>query len=211
MTSWTVQLLAQISQAPPAPGGGSSNTTSYLLIAMSAGFILYVAIRPMFTRKKDPLSDAPFRMSLSQNKSIEREMQTLIVELHEMSRKMGAQIETRAARLEQLIADADQRLGLLKKLGQLDDTDLPPLRPAVTAADDRPRMRLVRSDEPAVEQQPAAPASPGEFSNVEMPDDRHRPVYELADAGLSPAAIAQRLARPAGEIELILALRPRAS
>jgi hypothetical protein len=42
-----------------------------------------------------------------------------------------------------------------------------------------------------------------------MEDARHAGVYELADAGMPAGQIAQRLARPSGEIELILALRPR--
>jgi hypothetical protein len=41
------------------------------------------------------------------------------------------------------------------------------------------------------------------------PDPRHVEVYTLADQGLALAEIAQRLKRPNGEVELILALRPR--
>jgi DNA-binding NarL/FixJ family response regulator len=40
-------------------------------------------------------------------------------------------------------------------------------------------------------------------------DPRHVEVYRLADQGQSPHQIAQRLNRPSGEIELILALRAR--
>ena len=40
-------------------------------------------------------------------------------------------------------------------------------------------------------------------------DPRHAEVYVLADQGHSPHAIAQRLERPYGEIELILALRDK--
>jgi hypothetical protein len=41
------------------------------------------------------------------------------------------------------------------------------------------------------------------------PDARHAEVYSLADRGLSSIDIAKHLCRPKGEIELILALRPR--
>jgi hypothetical protein len=41
------------------------------------------------------------------------------------------------------------------------------------------------------------------------PDPRHVAVYQLADQGLTINAIAQQVDRPMGEIELILALRPR--
>ena len=47
---------------------------------------------------------------------------------------------------------------------------------------------------------PPAPAS--------APDSRHVEIYTLADQGLAMTEIAQRLARPKGEVELILALRP---
>jgi hypothetical protein len=195
-------------QAPPAPTGGMSSSATYLLMGVAAVFIIYVALRPMWVKKKDPLS-GQFRISLTQQKALEREMNTLVVELHNMARKMSAQLDTRAAKLEQLIADADQRLALLKQLGQIDGDISPAPRPAVTEKDDAPRMRLVR-DEPL-----ETAAKPFETSNLELPDDRpderHRAIYELADAGLSAPVIAQRLSRPAGEIELILALRPRSA
>jgi hypothetical protein len=40
-------------------------------------------------------------------------------------------------------------------------------------------------------------------------DSRHMEIYTLADKGLSSIDIAKHLSRPKGEIELILALRPR--
>jgi hypothetical protein len=43
----------------------------------------------------------------------------------------------------------------------------------------------------------------------EAVDPRHAEVYRLADQGQTPQQIAQRLGRPSGEIELILALRAR--
>ena len=59
---------------------------------------------------------------------------------------------------------------------------------------------------------PADPPEPGaETRRVPSTDPRHAEVYALADEGRSPAEIAARLDRPNGEIELILALRPKAS
>ena len=43
----------------------------------------------------------------------------------------------------------------------------------------------------------------------EVPDPRHVEIYTLADQGIAMHEIAQRLKRPSGEVELILALRPR--
>jgi hypothetical protein len=65
---------------------------------------------------------------------------------------------------------------------------------------------------------PAPAPSPSSWPGSELllptsaplpPDPRHVAVYQLADQGLTINAIAQQVDRPMGEIELILALRPR--
>jgi hypothetical protein len=140
---------------------------NYALIGLSSAFILYVVFKPSF-RKRDPLTNQPLRFSVSQQKNLERDMQNLLVELHEMARTMTAQIETRAAKLELLIRDADEKIARLE--------GRPASRPAEHVAVDEPP---------------------------------HVDVYSLADAGVDARQIAQRLQRPVGEIELLLALRRR--
>ena len=195
---------------------------AYILMGLSAVFLLYIAAKPFFTRKRrDPLVEAPTRMGLSQQKSLDREMQNLLVELHEMARKMSAQIDTRAAKLEVLIQQADQRMEMLRQLNQIasGDSDM-------TQSTTRPPMRLVRAEETVAEVAENISRSlaneiqagrsgsnasdrSASYSNVETPDDRYRAIYDLADSGMTAQVIAQRLSRPTGEIELILALRPR--
>jgi hypothetical protein len=70
-------------------------------------------IRPRIKAKKDPLENRPV-LSVSQQRQIERDMSNLMVEMLETARHMTAQLDTRAARLEVLIAQADQRLATLK-------------------------------------------------------------------------------------------------
>jgi hypothetical protein len=56
----------------------------------------------------------------------------------------------------------------------------------------------------------SATSGPGPAGNHEYPPElpeRHRHVYELADSGCSPMAIASRLGLPLGEVELILDMR----
>jgi hypothetical protein len=131
--------------------------------------ILYaVFVRPMLKQKKDPLAKPP-GFGLSHQRTVERQMETLLVELSEMARQMTAQIDTRAARLEALLKEADAAIAKLSN-------------PVAT-----------KSQAPPLHEE----------------DQRHAAVYALADSGLSAAQIAQRLARPNGEIELILALRSR--
>src|SRR4051812_8523479 len=86
---------------------------SWLLLGLSVCAVIYFTLRP---RKKDPLSHTPFRTSLAQQKSLERDMQNVIVELSEMTRQMSAQLETRAAKLEQLMRDADAKLAELRQV-----------------------------------------------------------------------------------------------
>lgn len=56
---------------------------------------------------------------------------------------------------------------------------------------------------------PPAPAPAAIETDPADDDPRHVEVYRLCDEGFDPSTIAQRLNRPAGEVELIIALRPR--
>src|SRR5690606_5777268 len=101
------------------------------------------------------------------------------------------QLDTRAARLELLMKEADRKIAELQRAGASSNHD---------GGDARP-MPPESSDEPP----------PAAASRSDAPTElRHADVYALADAGHSPQEIAQRLDRPSGEIELILALRSSA-
>jgi hypothetical protein len=150
----------------------------WMVLAMGILTILYaVFIRPL-RQKKDPLARNPNQAgSLARQRAVEKQMETLIVELAQMARQITAQLDTRSAKLEVLIREADEKIAALKSL---------PAPPAV------------RPDPPPGAQEPA-----------DLEDPRHAPVYLLSDAGMNPAQIAQRLNRPGGEVELILALRSK--
>ena len=75
--------------------------------------IVYAVMRPM-RKRKDPLSRSP-SMALSTQREIERQMTDLVVELEKMARQMTAQLDTRAARLELLIKEADEKLAALRE------------------------------------------------------------------------------------------------
>lgn len=170
-----------------AQNEGASEPQQWIAIAVGILGLSYLLLRPRFGKKKrDPL-DSPPRASLSQQRSLEREMNNLVVELSEMARQITAQLDTRATRLELLIDEADRKIAELERLGGGGGSDRPAstVSPADAANGDRGA--------------PVASAS--------QTDPRHAEVYALADQGLSPHEIAQRLNRPNGEIELILALR----
>jgi hypothetical protein len=154
-------------------------TARWLFIGLAMLTIAYAVMRPMI-KKKDPLNKPTGFASLSQQRSVERQMQNVLVELSEMSRQISAQLDTRAAKLEVLIKEADQKLAALKSASNGAQSDPPPSRI-------EPDRQEPRDGGGALEQ--------------------HAEVYALADQGRSVHEIAERLNRPDGEIELILALR----
>src|SRR5262245_56288661 len=89
---------------------GPATWAIYGVAAMS---LMYLVVRPMLKRK-DPLARSPAKTSLSQQRALERQMETLLVELSEMSRQMTAQLDTRAAKLQALLDEADRRIAALR-------------------------------------------------------------------------------------------------
>lgn len=163
-----------------------SDTPALLLMGLSIVVILYLTFRQR--RKSDPLQSMPFRASMQQQKALERDMQSVVVELSEMTRQMTAQLETRATKLDLLIQEADQKIAKLNAAMEVvqgarasTPIDLPvmPMK--------SPGLRLVKDDT----------------------EDRWSEIYLLADQGLSTAQIASKLNRPEGEVDLILHIRPK--
>jgi hypothetical protein len=170
----------------------SYSSLDWVVMAMVTLAITYLLLRGNAKKKRDPLSDSP-RMSLAQQRSAERQMESLLVGLSDMARQISSQLDTRAAKLEALIREADDKLEQLRDAQQ---HTTPPPAPVPLHPQLPPRA--------VVEERP-----PLRLTVPESVDPRHAEVYRLADAGLPAVQIAQRLNRPAGEIELILALRSR--
>ena len=165
-------------------------TTKWIVLGFAAFALVYITfIRPQRKKnRKDPLAKSPASAGLAQQRSVERDMSNLLVEMSDMARQMTAQLDTRAAKLELLIKQADDRIAAIKAATH-GITTVPAEAPS-------PEPEII--SHPVVERAPPPPAAV---------DPRHAAVYELADQGLSPHEIAQQMGRPNGEIELILALR----
>ena len=101
--------------------------------------------------------------------------------------------------LASVMHDAEE---LAQRLAAELDAKADRLERLLAEADDRLR-RMGESREPKPRRAPAVEQHPGD------PDPLNRRVYTLADEGLAPVAIAQRLDQPTGKVELILALRGR--
>ena len=189
------------------------------LIAMGVLTLIYVAVvRPMRKGgRKDPLEKmgqagpgGRAASTLAQQRAVERDMAAVLVEYEEMIRRMTAQLDTRATRLQLLIEEADAKLLQLKQAASVPAGSRP------REAADAPRgdgsgaghTLGARGGTRAVAPQ-AESAQPGNGDPGDRDDagGSHAQVYDLADRGQSPRQIAEELNRPDGEIELILALR----
>ena len=167
--------------------------TSWAAIAVAVLTIIYVVfIKPMTGKKKDPLAKAAPEPGLARQRGVERDVSNLLVEMSEMARRMTGQIDTRAAKLEALIREADEKIATLRSMGAGHGGGGPHgvLVEAKLLEADAVRMRTVEDSVPSV-------------------DPRHAEVYDLADGGQSAQDIARQTGRPRGEVELILALRGR--
>lgn len=173
----------------------------WLAIGAALFLIVYFVIRPMGKRKRDPLDHMGTRSSpMATQRSVEREMSNLLVELSEMARQVTAQLDTRATKLELLMKEADEKIETLRKLQQ----SAPPPAAASSQTPSTPALRQSVAEREALMQPLDAPLSPPPEPAI---DPRHAEIYALADQGRTPVDIASRLGRPSGEIELILALR----
>jgi hypothetical protein len=125
-----------------------------------------------------------------------RDLEEVMGELDELARQVNGRLDTRFAKLEAVIRDADERIDRLSRL--------------VREAHGHAGIDLTISDEArAVPTCDGAMATAGKppTADIEPPAELHADVYTLADEGRSPIEIAEETGRTTGEIELILALR----
>jgi hypothetical protein len=131
-------LTTLASKAPSLFSGQDS--TQWAVLAVGGMATLYLLIRPKLKGRKDPLERRP-ALSVSQQKQLERDMSNLMVEMLETARQMTAQLETRAARLEVLIQQADERVAALKAC-TANATSSPPAEiPAIDRTETPPNPR----------------------------------------------------------------------
>ncbi len=145
---------------------------------------------------------------------VRRDLEELMVEVEQLARRLGSQLDNKARRLEMLIAEADRRIA---RLGQLQAGPVTPDGAAGSSASP------TASRSPAAAQGPAhagdqvaasataqGAASSSTWRRAEPPDHPlSRQVWRLAAAGKDAASIAAELDEHEGKIELILALAGR--
>lgn len=198
--------------------GGISNTQIAMIIGDGALIFAIMRWRKLSSTKKQYLSDnrtiTPDAISKADGKSMREfntEMEALLSELEETSRRLTAQLDNRYTRLEQLLAEADERIAQLEHLLNASPTDsLDAQTPAPSTSPIAKPSFAAQEAQLTDAQRTLARLRAERGAPPPAQDPAYEPIYSLADAGKNPREIAQALGRQPGEIELILALRQRA-
>lgn len=167
---------------------GGSNALAGMLMAggvLIITFILMSRLRRKQKSRPSQLSTAEQVAHLRARAADSAGIDAFKADAHDFTRQMAALLDSKAERLEQIIADADDRLARLEHAQQT----LAPISPPLQT----PR--------------PASRRTPPDIDRSPAVDPLHDRVYRLADSGLDPVAIAREIGQPTGQIELILALR----
>jgi hypothetical protein len=203
------------------------DATNTALVVCGAGLILFIVFSRINARKQKRsaamsanIDDGP-RPELTpherqerdkQGRGMHRDLESLAVEIEEMARRLSAQLEEQAIRLERLAAEADRQIARLEELTAAGRQSKSPAAPPAANPDPGPMPATLRSasslNRPG-ETEAANPAAATRTATEATPpvDSLARNVYQLADAGLAPPEIARRLGEHVGKVELILALR----
>ncbi len=91
-------------------------SAQWVVLAIAVAATAFALFRGRSRLKKDPLARPPDANSLAQQRSVERQMQNLLIELSEMARQVTAGLDTRAAKLDLLIREADEKIATLSAL-----------------------------------------------------------------------------------------------
>jgi TolA-binding protein len=158
--------------------------TLLLLAAVAIGYAaVYLVLRRKIART---LSAATVL------REVREEVNRILVELNQTTHRNVTLLEDRIASLAELLARADKKIALARREAEKQELS----EKLYTELAGRRNRPAATAPGPA-EQEAAAPAA-------EL--DRQEQAVRLAQAGLSPALIARRLALSLGEVELILSL-----
>ncbi len=131
-----------------------------------------------------------------QQRGMRGDLEDLMVEIEQLARRLGAQLDAKSFHIEKLMREADQRIARLEQLNPGQHSPRETTHPAHAVSEPR------TNPSPA----PSEPADPN-ASAPSLNDALARSVYDLADRGLNAVDIARQLDEHVGKVELILALR----
>lgn len=123
------------------------------------------------------------------------------VQMHETTRELSAQLDSKMSALQALIADADRAAARLEAAGAKTPGNAQQVaQPPPTRITQAEALRPSGTSGPVQD-------DPGDLPGGASAPCRKEDVYTLADYGWDAAGIAGRVGIPVGEVELILRLR----
>lgn len=204
---------------------------SYLLIVLCLVMLSVSMLRRTQQRRATARDLTREQLArLRDQSNIHQSMEELLLQIEDVSRRINAQVDTKFAKLETVVRDADDRIARLQGLlgrqrppapsaGDKRPTSKPAEKPEAAkpkrAQAFRPGLPTGTTPAPAPpptgQPTPAGAGSPAEQTppnpSPGSTAERRTKVYEMADAGAKPMAIADALQIPLGEVELLLNLR----
>ena len=209
-------ILAEAADVPEgATGHGEFEFGPFILVGAMAlvGFFMLLKARGRVNRGRQhtDLSARERVAKVTKSRDIYDNINELMARLADLSRQVNGQLDTRMAKLEKLLADADGKIEKLGEMGGGDAGEAAGGGRAESAAEyARNLAEEVRQvSEPVRGASGSKADGVGSGSASEQVDGgaaARQAVLELAQEGLTSRAIAQRLGRPVGEVELILSL-----
>lgn len=173
---------------PLADSSGATSPMQLVMLVLAIGGITLVMLSTYRRSRRSRLTRVESvrerYKELDSSAGATRDVGKAMVELEQLARQIYGRIDTRFAKLEAIIRDADERIAKLSRLAR---TSAGGSALDVTLELQNPDVRNSRPD----------------LSG----DQRHDAIYRMADGAMSAADIARDTGKTTGEIELILALR----
>jgi hypothetical protein len=182
----TLRLVSLTTLGAESSFFNSSALGTYLLVAALL-MITFSLMSRLRKRRRGSVTE-PTQLEnverMRQLRGMRGDLEDLMVEIEQLAKRLGAQLDAKSVQIEQLLAEAEQKIAQLNSL----------------------RANSVASNNNNTGQR-----DPGDIPGAgagAIPDDPlARSVYELADQGNDSAQIARELDEHVGKVELILALR----
>jgi hypothetical protein len=196
-------LLAQLTTA---------QAVFLVALAVVIGILLMRSQRHYARRESAPMVrvERPQRPAKPALLEGSEEMARWEVRMHDTARDLSAQLDSKMGALMHLVHEADRAAARL-------ETALAAIPPAHQAQRLASQIRAGQGPRPPeggpapmAERAGLAPDEAGESpaaGDAQPVPRRYDEIYTLADYGLDPTEIAQRVAMPVGEVQLILSLR----
>ncbi len=186
-------ILAQVGSQAAQAASESREASGFGLrdgLLLAGVLLILVALFSGIRKKKrrgvqHTLTSHEHLHRLKEEQGVRGDLESLMVQIEQLAKRLGTQLDAKARHVESLIDQADDRIAALTRLQAVPHN--PPPTSSASALPATPT--------------PAEPAAPPKR------DDLTQSVFDLCDAGKTPHEIAQETGEHLGKVELILALR----